>query len=171
MTSTGGTETKARNSTQLQILPSMSPWLTCTMCTSAPEFGNMVESSANTKARNSTAVAPMVQEAMLKGPACMEALRAPNSQPEPMMLPRLAYRSPITPASRRTLSGAVIARDPYIGLMEPQAVRRGDPAILDEAGGQDNRQGISAGSVRPLARRTASAGAGPARPAPRRPGW
>src|SRR5690348_4506638 len=109
------------------------------MCTRAPELGNMVESSANTKAKNSTARAPMVQEAMLKGPACREAFKAPNSQPEPMMLPKLAYSRPMTPASRRTLSGAVMSLRPLYRkdvVPGPKSLR--DRAILDDPKNRHN---------------------------------
>src|SRR5690625_2658057 len=105
VTSTGGTETKERNSTQLQIFPRQLPWLICVMCTSAPEFGNIVESSANTNAMSRMAAAPIIQENTDIGPACLAASSATKSQPEPIMLPRLAYKRPMTPASRLNLVG------------------------------------------------------------------
>src|SRR6185437_5199504 len=61
----GGTNTNARNRIQAQILPARSPWLTCVMCTIAPEFGNMVANSANTKASSRMAAAPIIHEKTL----------------------------------------------------------------------------------------------------------
>src|SRR5436190_9927164 len=43
---------------------------------------------------------PRAHEMMAAGPASTEALRAPNSQPEPMIEPTLANSRPITPTWR-----------------------------------------------------------------------
>src|SRR5215469_15865983 len=82
------------------------------MCTIAPELGNMVANSANTKASSRMAAAPIIHEKTLHGPASTAACSAPNSQPDPMMLPRLAYRSPITPTSRLSFAAPAICHLP-----------------------------------------------------------
>ena len=46
------------------------------MCTADPEFGNIVESSANTNAKKAKRMidnAPTIQERTLKDPACIAA--------------------------------------------------------------------------------------------------
>src|ERR1700730_8272764 len=66
----------------------------------------MPPSSAWISASRRTAAPPMTHEISDAGPAMSDALSAPNNQPEPMIEPTEANRSPTIPTSRRSLRPA-----------------------------------------------------------------
>ena len=66
---------------------------------------------------------------MAAGPAAWEAFRAPKSQPEPMMEPTLAKRSPTTPTWRLSCG----SEDWPVGWVSVELVK-GWPFVVDSRG-------------------------------------
>jgi hypothetical protein len=65
----------------------------------------MPPSSACTSASSAIATPPMTQEITAAGPAAIRPFCAENNQPDPMIDPVEAQRSPIRPISRLSETG------------------------------------------------------------------
>src|SRR5487761_1329760 len=75
------------------------------------------------------------QDRIDAGPATVAAFRAPNSQPEPMTLPRAKNVSPITPTPRRRLrSAAGVVVIPVATSQLASGQPRGPRLFLDRHG-------------------------------------
>lgn len=83
-----------------------------------PDSGTITPSSAYTKAMASTITAPRAQEITAAGPASLEAFKAPNSQPDPMIEPMLANSSPTIPICRLSWGSSVAVVEVSLALRD-----------------------------------------------------
>ena len=99
-TSTGATLAAESQVIQPMVKLAKEPKAKCGKRTTPPETGNIVPSSAKVSAMQMIIAPPMTHERIAAGPASCEASSAPNSQPEPMIEPTPAKRSPVRPMCR-----------------------------------------------------------------------